>query len=52
MKSIPVIGESEVPKVRVFPEILDFGEIFLRYKQTREIELINESNLYARFLVH
>ena len=52
MKSIPIIGESEVPTVTVKPEILDFGKIFLRYKQTREITLKNESNLYARFIVH
>lgn len=32
MKSIPIIGESDIPQVRIFPEILDFEDIFLRYK--------------------
>lgn len=52
MKSIPIVGESDIPQVKVFPEVLDFGDIFLRYKQTKEIELVNESSLYARFIVH
>ena len=52
MKSIPIEGESEIPTVSVKPEMLDFGDIFLRYKQTREITLKNESNLFARFIVH
>jgi hydrocephalus-inducing protein len=52
MKSIPITAEVEVPKVRLASNLLDFGEIFLRYSQTKEIELINESKLYARFLVH
>lgn len=52
MKSIPITAEVDVPKVRLASNILDFGEIFLRYTQTKEIELINESKLYARFIVH
>lgn len=52
MKSIPIIAESKVPKVRIQPEELNFGKIFLRFQQTKEIELINESKLFARFIVH
>ena len=52
IKSIPITAESDVPKVKVGPDVLDFGTIFLRYAQTQEIELINESNLFARFIVH
>jgi len=32
MKSIPITAESKVPKVNISPKILDFGDIFLRYK--------------------
>jgi hydrocephalus-inducing protein len=52
MKSIPIIAESDVPNVKVRPEVLNFGEVFLRYPYTNEIELINESNLCARFKIH
>lgn len=52
MKSIPIFAESDVPKVKILPKMLDFGEIFLRYKKTKEIELINESNLSARYIIH
>ncbi len=52
MKSMPILAESDVPKVRLGTDTLDFGEIFLRYPQTREIELINESKLFARFVAH
>lgn len=52
MRSIPIKAEVEVPKVRLVNNVLDFGEIFLRYTQTKEIELINESKLYARYIVH
>lgn len=52
IKSIPITAESDVPKVKVGPEVLDFGTIFLRYPQSQEIELVNESNLFARFIVH
>ena len=51
MKSIPIVAESDVPNVKVKPELLNFGEVFLRYPVTEEIELINESNLCARFIV-
>ena len=52
MKSIPIVAQSDVPKVKITPKILDFGDIFLRYSQSRDIELINESKLCARFIVH
>jgi hypothetical protein len=42
MKSIPIFAESDIPKVKILPKMLDFGDIFLRYKKTKEIELINE----------
>ena len=52
IKSIPIVAESCVPKVKIMPDVLDFGDIYLRYPQTKEIELINESNLPARYIVH
>jgi len=52
MKSIPIVAESDVPNVKLKPEVLNFGDVFLRYPVTEEIELINESNLCARFIVH
>lgn len=52
MKSIPILAESDVPKVKLGTDMLDFGDIFLRYPQTKEIELVNESKLFARFIVH
>lgn len=52
MKSIPITAESKVPKVNISPKILDFGDIFLRYKQTRTIELVNTNRLKATFIVH
>ena len=52
MKSIPILAESLVPKVKVSPQILEFGDIFLRYQQTKTIDLSNESDLHARFIVH
>ena len=42
MSSIPIFAESDIPKVKILPKLLDFGDIFLRYKKTKEIELINE----------
>lgn len=35
MKSIPITAESEVPIVSVKPTNLDFGDIFLRYQQSK-----------------
>lgn len=52
MKTIPITAESDVPRVRLGTDTLDFGDIFLRYPQTKHIELINESKLYARFVIH
>ena len=52
MKSIPIIAVSDVPKVKITPKVLNYGDIFLRYPETKYIELINESKLYARFIVH
>ena len=52
MKTIPILAESDVPKVRLAVDTLDFGDIFLRYPQTKQIELINESKLHARFVIH
>lgn len=52
MKTIPIVAEADVPKVRLAVDTLDFGDIFLRYPQTKTIELINESKLHARFVIH
>ena len=52
MKTIPISAESDVPKVKLAVDTLDFGDIFLRYPQTKQVELINESKLHARFVIH
>jgi len=52
MKSIPIVAESDVPNVKVKPDILNFGKVFLRNTVSLELELQNESNLCARFKVH
>ena len=49
--SIPIYAESFVPTVRVFPTELIFEEAFLRHKEERELKLINESDLPAKFEV-
>lgn len=52
MKSIPILAQSEVPRVSITPQVLNFEDIFLRYQKTMEIELRNESPQFARFIVH
>jgi hydrocephalus-inducing protein len=52
MKTIPITAEADVPKVKLTTDTLDFGDIFLRYPQTKQLELVNESKLYARFVIH
>jgi len=49
--SIPIFAESFVPTVRVHPPELLFEEAFLRHKEERELKLINESDLPAKFEV-
>jgi len=49
--SIPIFAESFVPTVRVYPSELIFEEAFLRHKEERELKLINESDLPAKFEV-
>ncbi len=49
--SIPIYAESFVPNVRVYPPELCFEEAFLRHKEERELKLINDSDLPAKFEV-
>lgn len=49
--SIPVLAESSVPTVRVYPNELIFDRAYLRHQEERELRIINESDLPARFEV-
>jgi hydrocephalus-inducing protein len=50
MLAVPIKAECLVPKARVEPsEFLEFNHCFLKYPRTREIKIINEDNLKARF---
>ena len=52
MLSLPIKGESFVPTVKIKPhDKLDFEDVFLRHQYTHVIELINESNLPAKFKI-
>jgi hydrocephalus-inducing protein len=52
MLSIPITAIAQVPKVEIKPaDLLDFGEIFLRNPDTLGIQLINNSDLKAKFQV-
>jgi len=50
MLAVPIKAECIVPKVRVQPnEFLQFDNCFLKHPKTKQIEIINEDNLRARF---
>ena len=51
--SIPIYGKCSVPTVKFRPhDVLDFGEeVFLRHPSTSFVEIINESDLPAKFEV-
>ena len=52
MLSIPITAHSKPPKVRIEPkEELDFGKVFLDFEEEETIELINDSNLKAKFKI-
>jgi len=50
MLAVPIKAECLVPKVRVTPsDFLEFGNCFLRYPTTQQIQITNEDNLKAKF---
>ena len=50
MLAVPIKAECIVPQVRVQPnEYLQFDNCFLKHPKTKQIEIVNESNLRARF---
>jgi hydrocephalus-inducing protein len=52
MLSIPITATCKAPKVRIEPkEELDFGKVFLDFEEQETIELINDSNLKAKFQI-
>ncbi|EGR30730.1 hypothetical protein IMG5_124970 [Ichthyophthirius multifiliis] len=52
MKCLSIKAESEVPQVEIIPQDkLDFGEIFLKHSDVKEVQLINNSLLKAKFEV-
>ncbi|EGR28756.1 hypothetical protein IMG5_169530, partial [Ichthyophthirius multifiliis] len=52
MKCLTIKAESEVPQVELKPkDRLDFGEIFLKHRDIQVVQLINNSNLQAKFEV-
>lgn len=51
-KHIKIKAESEVPSVEIVPrDRLEFSEIFLRNRDFKELKLINNSKLRAKFEV-
>lgn len=50
MLAVPIKAECLVPKVRVSPsDFLDFESCFLQHPETRQIEIINEDDLRAKY---
>jgi hydrocephalus-inducing protein len=50
MLAVPIKAECIVPKVRVQPnEFLQFDNCFLKHPKTKQIQIVNEDNLRARF---
>lgn len=50
MLAVPIKADCKVPRVRVNPsDFLEYDTCFLKHPKTREIEIINEDNLKAKF---
>jgi hydrocephalus-inducing protein len=50
MLAVPIKAECLVPKVRVSPsDFLEYETCFLRHPKTRQIEIINEDSLKAKY---
>ena len=50
MLAVPIKAECLVPKVKVHPsDFLEYESCFLRHAKTREIEIINEDSLKAKY---
>lgn len=50
MLAVPIKAECLVPKVRVEPaDFLQYDTCFLRHPKTKQIKIINEDNLKAKF---
>lgn len=50
MLSIPITADSQAPRVEIRPaDRLDFERIFLRHPTTKKIQIINNSDLPAKF---
>jgi len=50
MLAVPIKADCHVPKVKVHPsDFLEYESCFLRHAKTREIEIINEDTLRAKY---
>jgi hydrocephalus-inducing protein len=50
MLAVPIKAECLVPKVRIVPtDFLEFDACYLRFPKTKQIEIINEDTLKARY---
>jgi hydrocephalus-inducing protein len=50
MLAVPIKADCHVPKVKVHPsDFLEYESCFLRHAKTREIEIINEDTLKAKY---
>lgn len=47
--SIPIKAKCRVPDVSLVNKALDFGECFIHHPYTQQLELINNSNLSAKY---
>jgi hydrocephalus-inducing protein len=52
MLAVPIKAECLVPKVRVHPsDFLEYESCFLRHPKTRQIEIVNEDSLRAKYAI-
>jgi len=50
MLAVPIKAECLVPKVKVSPaDFLEYGTCFLRHPMTRQIEIVNEDSVKAKY---
>ena len=50
MLAVPIKADCKVPVVRVNPnDVINYETCFLRHRRTKEIEIINDDDLKAKF---
>ena len=49
--SLPISAKSVVPPISLLTPLLKYGRCFLEYPYTRDVELLNESDLPVKYMV-